>query len=205
MVVPAPPKRARVRHGLILAAILTGPAWIIGIVAALVPAQWARWFAVIPVLFAIVVVSQVFRGSRLGMVLCCVLAGLAAILTFVWAPLAVLTMRGEPVSAIVTGEHLVPGKGHTYHRYDLSVDGRPILELLDYDAAFALGDHVDVVVDRQRQLDPVTADALDEERGVGIAAAGVLLLTTALSIGIGSRATIERVDLRLRSRYRTRH
>jgi hypothetical protein len=76
---------------------------------------------------------------------------------------------------------------------------------MQYDEAFKPGDRVDVVVDPYGQLDPVTANDVDDERGLGIAAGGLLFVATALSIGLGSFTPMERVDFRLRNRYRRRH
>jgi hypothetical protein len=194
------------RHGLVLAAIFTSPIWIAGAVAALIRTYLAGWLMVIAVVLAIVAASQLFPERRLGMVVCGVLAALAAIVTFIWMPLAVLDLRGEPVTAIVTTEHVARGK-HNRYRYELrGADGRPIAGMLtEYDDVYKPGDHIRVIVDRRQQLDPVTADRLDGERVTGIAAAGLLVLTTALSVGVGARGGMEQVDLRVRSRYRPRH
>jgi len=93
------------------------------------------------------------------------------------------------------------------YQYELrGPDGRPIAEMLtEYDDVYKPGDHIGVIVDRRQQLDPKTADELDGERVTGIAAAGLLVFTTALSIGVGSRGDMEQVDLRIRSWYRRRH
>jgi hypothetical protein len=194
------------RHGLVLAAILTGPTWIAGTVAALIRTYWAGWFMVVAVVLAIVAASQLFPERRLGIVVCGVLAALAAIVMFVWMPLAVLDLRGEPVTAVVTAEHVARGKQNLY-QYELrGPDGRPIAGMLtEYDDVYEPGDHIGVIVDRRQQLDPKTADELDGERVTGIAVAGLLVFTTALSIGVGSRGDMEQVDLRIRSRYRRRH
>jgi hypothetical protein len=161
---------------------------------------------VVAVVLASVAANQLFPEALPGVFACGVLAALAAILTLIWMPLAVLGLRGEPVPAVVTAEHIVGGTNKRY-RYELrGPDGQPIAGMLtEYDNVYAPGDHIDVIVDRHRQLDPVTADELDGERETGIAAAGLLVLTGALSIGVGSRADMEQVDLRIRSRYRRRH
>lgn len=199
-------RTVHLRHGLVLAAIFTGPTWIAGSVAALIRTYRAGWIMVIAVVIAIVAASQLFPEARYGILVCGVLAALAAIVTFIWMPLAVLDLRGEAATAVVTAEHVVRGKHHLY-QYELrSPDGRPIAGVLtEYDDVYKIGDHIGVVVDRRQQLDPIAADELDGERQTGIAAAVLLVLTTALSIGVGSREEMEQVDLRLRSRYRPRH
>lgn len=198
--------KLHLRHGLVLAAIFTGPTWIAGTAAALIRTYWAGWFMVIAVVLAIVAASQLFPERRLGIVVCGVLAALAAIVTFIWMPLAVLDLRGKPVTAVVTTEHFIRGK-HNLYQYELrGPDGQPIAGMLtEYDDVYKPGDHIDVIVDRRQQLDPKTADELDGERETGIAAAGLLVLATALSIGVGARGDMEQVDLQIRSRYRPRH
>jgi hypothetical protein len=198
--------KLHLRHGLVLAAIFTGPIWIAGTVAALIRSYRAGMFMVIAVALALVAASQLFPERPHGIVVCAVPAALAAIFAFIWMPLAVLDLRGEPVTAVVTAEHVVRGK-HNVYRYELrGLDGRVIAgSLTEYDDVYEPGDDVAVIVDRRQQLDPRAAAELDGERETGIAAAGLLVLTTALSIGVGSRGGMAQVDLRIRSRYRPRH
>ena len=194
------------RHGLVFAGVLTAPSWIVGIAACFVRAHWLGWFLVLAVVCSVVVASQLFPDQGLAAIVCCCLAALAAILVFIWIPSAVLDVRGVKVTAVVTGEHVVPGRHRRYDYQLSSVDGRPIAGvLMQYDEAFKPGDRVDVVVDQSGQLDPVTPDEVDGERGLGIAAASLLAVTTALSFGLGSRWPMERVEFRVRSRYRRRH
>ncbi len=198
--------RPRVGRGLILAAVFTGPVWVAGTVAALVRTYWAGWLMVIATVLAIVVAGQLFPEGRLGIAACGVVSALAAIVTFIWMPLAVLDLRGEPMTAVVTTERVVRGRHNLYRSELLGPGGRPIPGLLtEYDDVYAPGDRVDVVVDRRQRLDTVTAAELGAQRETGIGAAGLLLLATALSVGVGSRADMRQIDLRVRFRYRPRH
>jgi hypothetical protein len=195
----------RLPHGLVYAAVLTAPAWLVGLASIFVRAQWLGFCMVLAVVCSFVVAAQLFPDtSGVPAVVCAVLGGLAAIVMFIWVPLAVLDFRGDEVTAVVTVEHVVWGK-HSRYDYQLSgSDGRPIAGVLtQYYRAFKPGDHVDVLVDRYGQLDPVTASETEDERKLGIAAGSLLAATAALSIGIGSFSPM--VHLRRPTLYRPRH
>jgi len=142
------------RQGFILAAILTGPAWMAAIAATLVPTIPAGTFMVIAAVAAFVLANQVFPERGIGLLVCGVLAMLAAIVAFAWAPLAVLDLWGDRVRATVTAEHIVSGQNRLY-RYELSgPDGKAMAGMLtEYDDLYQPGDLVDVVVDpRSRSI-----------------------------------------------------
>ncbi|GAA5185999.1 hypothetical protein GCM10023322_31260 [Rugosimonospora acidiphila] len=202
-------REIQLRYGLVLAAVLTGPTWIAGIAAILIPPIWGPGLLVGPVtvVLAAVVVSQLFPELRRVVAVACVLlAFLAATFTAIWMPSAVLDVRGTQVAALVATERVVQGK-HDWHKYELrGTDGRPIPgTLTEYDDVYDPGDRVDVVVDPGHHVAPEAADELNGDWVIGIIAAGLLVLTTALSIGVGSRTSMEQVDLRIRGRYRSRH
>jgi hypothetical protein len=64
---------------------------------------------VLAVVCSIVFVSQLFPGQGISAIVCWCLAALAAILVFIWVPSAVLDVRGVKMTAVVTGEHVIPG------------------------------------------------------------------------------------------------
>jgi hypothetical protein len=190
-------------RGLSLAAVLCSPILVTGIAAAFLRTAWAGPIMLVSVVVSVVLASQLAPGSRYGMVAAGVAAGMSAILTLIWAPLAVLDVHGEQVTAVVSGERVNHGR-HNQYRYSLHrSDGRPIPgELIEYADNYAIGDRVDVVVDRRKDVDPVDAGALQDERMTGIAAAGCLMLAGVLAVMIGRRHTW---SLSFRFGYRPRH
>jgi hypothetical protein len=137
-----------------------------------------------------ILASQLAPDSRYGMAAAGSAAAMSAILTLIWAPLAVLDIRGEQVTAVISSERASYGK-HSQYRYSLHrSDGRPISgELIEYADYYAIGDQVDVVVDRREEVDPVDASALQDERTTGIAAAVCLVLAGVLAVMVGRRYT----------------
>jgi hypothetical protein len=146
-----------------------------------------------------------FTDHGVGFVLGATLGCLAAILTVIWLPLAVLGIRGEPMTATVTAEHVIRGRNSAYQYQLRDPDGRPIAGVLtEYVDRYAPGDLVDVVVDPASRVDPQQAGELGDAQGLGTAAAGTLALTIVVSIATGARSPMEKLDLRF-SRYRARH
>jgi hypothetical protein len=162
-------------------------------------------FTAVVCALAIVVASNMFTDHGVGFVVGGVLSCLAAILTLIWMPLAVLSIRGEPMTATVTAKHVIRGRNSAY-QYELQApDGRPVAGVLtEYKDRYAPGALVDVVVDRGSLVDPQQAGQLGDAEGLGIAAAGTLALTIVVSIATGARSPMEKLDLRF-SWYRARH
>jgi hypothetical protein len=155
----------------------------------------------VSVVASFILASQLVPESRYGMAAAGSAAAMSAILTLIWAPLAMLDVHGEQVTAVVTGERISHGKHNEYHYSLHRLDGRPIFgELIEYADYYAVGDRVDVVVDRREEVDPVDASDLQNERTTGIAAAVCLVLAGALAVTVGRRYTWS-----FGLRYRPRH
>jgi hypothetical protein len=201
-----PGEKPGLRGGLILAAVYATPALLAGIVASLAGFYPTGIFMVVLCVVAMVVASNLFAEHGVGFVIGGVLACLAAILAILWVPMAVLSIRGQPMTATVTAEHVIHGRG-TVYQYELrDREGRRIpgkLTEID-DDRYDPGDVADVVVDPMSLVDPQAAGEPDASSGVGMAAAGALALTIAVSIATGARTPMEELDLRF-SRYKARH
>jgi hypothetical protein len=197
------PRRVLVglRRGCVLAAILISPATIVGGAAATVRTLWADGILLACAVVAVVAASHVVPERKYSVVAAAVVGLLSAILVLIWAPMAVLEVRGVEMTGTVTGVHVLRGK-HSLYQYALrDPTGSPMPgKLNEYSNTYAMGDEVEVVVDRRQKLDPVDASDLQDESGLGIAAVVGLLLTVALSIAAGCG-----VQLPSRSGYRPRH
>ncbi|GHJ49295.1 hypothetical protein Cs7R123_66370 [Catellatospora sp. TT07R-123] len=188
-----------------LAAVLTVPTATAAIVSALVRTRAAENITLLVAVAFVLVASQLFPEGRLDLGLCAVLSITAAVLAFFWAPLAVLDLRGDPVTATVSGVHVIGGKQRMYQYQLRGPDGRTLPgALTEYQDVYRTGDRVDVVADRDAELDPVEAGDLDGVRGLGLATGALLLLTVAASVPVGSRHHMEQVASPFR-RYRPRH
>ena len=188
----------QLRRGLLLAALLTGPVLIVGVVGALVPNPATHVVTLVILAASLVLSSRFFPEKRPGIFVCFMLGLSSLIAASLWAPAAVLHGRGERAAVVVTSVH-----GFTRFRwYGVSGPDGPVHRPL-FDAkttTYPIGERVDVVVDPDGLLATATVSDVDREPELWAATAILLGLTISCSLVVGGRrrrattADIERVS-----------